>query len=125
MIYALTIVFTFLFIFYQKEQYNDLLSLKKYGSVKNRWKVWGWFMKFLFIVAIFLSQFFTTSYQDCLLSGSISWVIFELFYNKIVLKEKWFYVGQSSIQDNKLGFSKWYVMAGVLIASVLIKIYVR
>ena len=124
MIYVAFILFTALFLLYQKEQYNDLLSNKKTGIEKNKWKVYGWCMKALLIVAIFCSQFVSTAWQDCFLSGVIGWVLFEFGYNKIVLNVDWFYVGRSSIQDNRLGKYKWLAMAVFLIGAILIKIYV-
>lgn len=125
MIYIFFISFTMLFLFYQKEQYNDLLSNKKTGIVKNRWKIYGWLMKAIVIVAVFLSQFTFTSWQDCFLSGVIGWILFEFGYNKIVLNVDWFYVGRSSIQDNKLGKYKWLIMAIFIISAILTKLYVR
>lgn len=116
MIYPLTILFTFLFIFYQKYQFQDLKYIRN-----TKWKTLGWLMKALFIVAVYLSQYFTTSWQDCLLSGVVSWVLFEFGYNRIVLKADWFYVGASSIQDNLLGKRKWVVMGVSLIGSIIIR----
>lgn len=116
MIYALTISFTLLFILYQKFQFQDLKYIRN-----TKWKLYGWLMKAEVIAACYVMQFYSCTWQDCFLSGVLSWVIFELGYNKIVLKADWFYVGFSSIQDNFLGKWKWAVMGLALIVSVWIR----
>lgn len=114
MIYLLSILFTILFLLYQRYQFRDM----KYNR-NTTWKTYGWFMKALVIVACYVMQYFTCTWQDCLLTGVISWILFELGYNKIVLKgANLFYVGQSSVQDNTLKKWKWVVMAASLILSI-------
>lgn len=117
MIYLFTILFTALFIYYQKFQFQDLKYIRN-----TRWKLYGWLMKAELIAACYVMQFFSCAWQDCLLSGVLNWIIFELAYNKIVLKTGWFYVGFSSIQDNKLGKWKWAAMGVCLIISITLKI---
>ena len=117
MIYLFTILFTALFIGYQKFQFQDLKYIRN-----TKWKLYGWLMKAELIAACYVMQFFSCTWQDCLLSGVLNWITFEFAYNKIVLKTGWFYVGASSIQDNKLGKWKWAVMGVCLIISVILKI---
>ena len=117
MIYAASIVFTFFFLMYQRYQFRDM----KYER-NTKWKFWAWCMKAEIIAISYYAHLFPPSWQDCLLSGVLMWVLFELGYNKIVLiGSNLFYVGQSSKQDNGLKKWKWLVMGICLIVSIIIK----
>lgn len=117
MIYAASILFTFFFLMYQRYQFRDM----KYER-NTKWKLWAWVMKAEVISVCYFIPQFPPTWQDCLLSGVLMWVLFELGYNKIALiGANLFYIGQSSIQDNKLGKWKWVVMGVSLVTSIIIK----
>ena len=116
MIYIFAILLAISQCYYQRYQFNDL----KWDR-DIRWKYWRIVSNILIYGTIMISKFFTTTWQDLLLSISIYWIVFEIGTNIISLSAKWFYVGKSSALDNNFGKYKWYLMALYLLISIIIK----
>lgn len=122
MIYGIPLAMILLFVFYQKEQLNDLKTGRN-----TRWKMWGWFIKFLFLITVCFFQIklqrpWLDVAKDAVLSGVIMYIFFETMYNKIVLKKaNIFYEGHSSWMDDKWGKIKLIVLAVALAGALLFK----
>ncbi len=117
-IYITSIIFTLLFIFYSKYQFKHAVDRKTY-----EWKKYGASMRVLFFVSCFLVQFFQSDWKDYLLAGSINILLFEIGINVIALQMPVFYNGTTGMIDKKLGSTKWYLMFGLLILSIILKIF--
>lgn len=120
MILITSSLLTIFFVFYSKYQFLDLRNQRNLI-----WKRWGVAIRILFLVACFIEALKPSVWQDYLLAGSINILLFELLINKIALKANWFYKGNSSVIDNNIGNTKWYIMFGLLILSILVKIFIK
>jgi hypothetical protein len=118
MIYIITILFTLSFVMYQKYQFIDMKYMR---NVK--WKTWANVMKVLVFAGCYTSQLFPSLWQDYLLSAAICSLVFEFGYNKIAIKQDWFFNGASSKFDS-LGKWKWIALFAFLIISITVKIFV-
>ena len=114
--YALSILFTLAFVLYQKHQFSDSFRLRNI-----KWKYYGNAMKVLFFAAPFLMQRYPAGWQDYLLAGVISILLFEMLINVIALKKNLLFIGSSSATD-KLGKWKWIIMFALLLVTIFIKI---
>jgi hypothetical protein len=117
MIYLTSILFTLLFVYYSKYQFQDQRK-------RNfEWKKFGASMRVLFFVSCFLVQFFQSDWKDYLLAGSINILLFEIGINVIALQMPIFYNGTTGVLDKKLKSTKWYLMFVLLILSIILKIF--
>ena len=124
--YILPIVFNLAFLIYQKYQNDDLSKIYKIINLATtdkkdlpakKWHPWGAVLRVLIMTPFFLL------WKDALLSGVICYWIWELGQNKFILKQRWFYDGSSAGNDKKLKSIEWWIMAGLLIGSIAIKIF--
>lgn len=113
MVYIFTILFTSAFVFYQKSQFKDLTNKRN-----TEWKTWANVMRALFFLSFLVPH--KTTWQDVNLAVSIASLQFELMYNKVVLKQGWFFYGSSSLFD-RLKNWKWVVLFLSLILSLITK----
>ena len=118
-IYWITILFTLLFVFYQKHQLIDTRKTK--GQRDTTWKTYANLMK-----ALFFGQFLIpvdSSVYDVLLTSAICAIVFEVGYNIIAMGQKWYFYGTSSDFD-KLGYWKWLVLFIYLLICVNLKFHI-
>ena len=118
MIYITSIIFTLLFIFYSKYQFKHAIDRNTYD-----WKKYGASMRAFIFISCYLMQLFPASWRDYLLAGSINILLFEIGINVIALDMPIFYNGTTGMLDKKLKSTKWYLMFGLLLLSIIIKLY--
>lgn len=118
MIYIVSCLFTLLFVLYSKYQFKHALDRKTY-----EWKKFGASMRAVFFISCYLIQLFPASWKDYLLAGSINILLFEIGINVIALDMPIFYNGTTGMLDKKLKSTKWYLMFGLLLLSIIIKLY--
>lgn len=126
MIYILSLLFTLAFVYYSKWQFNERInairSQHTFMSIANKkWHVYGMLMRLLAIVTPFILQYYSGTWQDYLLAGSINILAWELLINKIALSKEWFYVGKTAKTDKYLGKYKWHLAFILLIVATIIK----
>lgn len=122
MIYIIFISFMLTFVMYQKQQQDDLIGWGKNYKRNTGWKTWGNVMKAELLSGGYLLQLFPSPWQDYLLAAAIGALVFEFGYNKIAIKQGWFFNGASSKFDS-LGKWKWIALFAFLIISITVKIF--
>jgi hypothetical protein len=121
MIYLISILFTLAFIIYSKYQFDD--EKAGWNNSKGKWHPYGFIMRVLFFVGLLVYKYFPFDYWDLLIAGAINIILWDIGINVFALKVKWNYEGETSSTDKKLGKSKWYVYACMLIGSITGKIF--
>ncbi len=116
-IYFLSIVFTLLFVIYQKWQFSD-----DRGKTQGKWHTYGMFLRLWFFIALFVTKYYPSEMEDFVLAGAINIVLWEVGVNIFSLNEKWNHVGTTSVIDVKLGKKKWWIFFGMLGAAVAFKL---
>lgn len=116
MIYILSILFTFAFVYYTKWQFKS--------SRTGKWHNYGLAMRILAISSPFISQYFHCSWEDLVLAAVINMILWDVLINIIALKTRWDYVGSTSRLDITIGKRKWKLYFLFLITTILIKIFV-
>ena len=114
MIYILSILFTVAFVYYSKWQFVN--------GRAGKWHVYGFLMRALAIFTPFIVQYFSATWQDYLLAGTINILLWELLINKVALNVDWFHTGTTSTLDKTLGKLKWIIYTIPLITACIIKI---
>lgn len=120
MIYAVSIVFTLLFVFYSKWQFSS-----DRGETKGKWHGWGMAMRGSIPIGCFVVQHFPAVWQDYVLAVALSCIIWEIGINVIALGAKWYYVGVTAKTDIKFRKYHWLIYFGFMTLAILIKIFIK
>jgi hypothetical protein len=114
MVYLFYISLITAFVFYQKSQFNDLLKKRN-----TQWKTWANVIKGILLVSFLVPH--NTTWQDVFLALCIGALQFEFMYNKIVIKQDWFFYGTTSEFDELKNW-KWVFLFFFLALSIVLKI---
>jgi uncharacterized membrane protein len=90
------------------------------------WKIYAHIGFAILLVSCFIVKRFDflDTWQDYVVAGGIRVVSFDMGYNLIALKSKdLFYEGHSSYLDNRFGRPKWSIYFGILLITILVKIF--
>lgn len=118
MIYLLSILFTFLFVFYSKHQFID-----DKGGPSGKWHGFGMAIRISMFIIPFIMQYFSTDWTDYLLAGTINIFLWEILINKIALDIDWFHIGITSKLDIRFNKTKWFIYGGFILIALIIKLY--
>lgn len=119
MIYIAMILVAVCRVIDQKYRISD-----RKGKLNTKWKKWTAAIIFIMWLAyVFKGAFLPDDKIDCLLAGSLFWLISELGINKFALNEKWLYVGKDGSFPDNLGNGKWLLLFGLPLVFTALKIF--
>lgn len=118
MIYIVSIIFTVVFVIYQKWQFID-----DCGGVSGKWHKWGALLRVILFGGGYLLQKFPSTWQDYIFAASINILMWEILINIVALKQHWWYNGSTASFDKILGQYKWIIMVLLIVICSLIKIF--
>lgn len=115
LIYLIPLSFNLAFAIYTRFQLEDMNA----GAAKaqRKWHPVGGIMRFQIYALAAAEIFFPAGIWDLVISGVISWPLWDILINIIALHQKWNYVGTTAETDKKFGQMKWYAYAVALIGA--------
>jgi hypothetical protein len=113
-----TIAFTLAFVLYSKYQFAD-----DRGESIGKWHIYGFLMRAVQYISLVAVVWDLTSWQDKLLIPAIAELVWEIGINRIALRKKWNYIGMTATFDKKLGKSKFYILIGIVVVLIVLKIF--
>lgn len=115
--YLIALSFTLASVMYAKHQFEDEQS--GWARSRGRWHGWGAFQRSVpFMIALFPA----VAWYDVFLAGAVCIPLFEIGINVIALHMPIFYDGRTSKMDKLFNRIQWYVMGGLLVAALVIKV---
>jgi hypothetical protein len=97
---AVTVIYLLSWIQFQKYQFleRDYNKVVKNQEYSKKWHYWKGLNQLIFFAVVFLFA----SWKITLVCMAFYWIGFDAFFNKIVLKRDFFFVGTTSTIDKTL-----------------------